>query len=69
MNNQKNFYRYVGDERKTGENVGPLQEKMGDLVNQDLEKAEVLNSYFSSVFTINYSCHSSRTRERQGMGE
>lgn len=64
MNKKRSFYRYVGDKRKTREKVGPLQEKMGDLVTQDLEKAGVL-SYFSSVSTINCS---SQRRERQGLG-
>lgn len=69
MNNKKSFYGHVSNERKTRENVGPLKEKMGDLVTQDLEKAKVLYSCFSSVFTINYSSHTSHRRERQGLGE
>ena len=32
------------------ENVGPLQKEAGDLVTQDVEKAEVLNDFFASVF-------------------
>lgn len=66
--NKKWFYRYVGDERKRRENVGLLQEKMGDLVTQDLEKAKVLSS-FASVSTINFSIHNSHRRERQRLGE
>ncbi|KFQ85446.1 hypothetical protein N337_12339, partial [Phoenicopterus ruber ruber] len=42
--NQKSFYRYVSDKRKTRENVSPLQKETGDL-------AEVLNDFFTSVFT------------------
>ncbi|KFW60998.1 hypothetical protein AS28_04482, partial [Pygoscelis adeliae] len=49
--NKKSFYRYVGDKRKTRENVGPLWNEMGDLVTWDTEKAEVLNDFFASVFT------------------
>lgn len=66
--NKKSFYRYVSDERKTRENVGPLQEKMGDLVTQDLEKARVL-CYFSSASTVNYSSHTSHRRKRQELRE
>ncbi|GAB0209628.1 mitochondrial enolase superfamily member 1 [Grus japonensis] len=33
------------------ENVGPLWNETGDLVTQDVEKAEVLNDFFASVFT------------------
>ncbi|GAB0178869.1 mitochondrial enolase superfamily member 1 [Grus japonensis] len=49
--NKKSFYRYVSDKRRTRENVGPLRNEMGDLVTQDMEKAEVLNDFFASVFT------------------
>ncbi|GAB0209832.1 mitochondrial enolase superfamily member 1 [Grus japonensis] len=48
--NKKSFYRYVSDKRRTRENVGPLQNETGDLVTQDMEKAEVLNDFFASVF-------------------
>ncbi|GAB0205074.1 hypothetical protein GRJ2_002973000 [Grus japonensis] len=49
--NKKSFYRYVSDKRRTRENVGPLWNKTGDLVTQDMEKVEVLNDFFASVFT------------------
>ncbi|GAB0203562.1 mitochondrial enolase superfamily member 1 [Grus japonensis] len=49
--NKKSFYRYVSDKRKRRENVGPLRNETGDLVTQDMEKAEVLNDFFASVFT------------------
>ncbi|GAB0205871.1 hypothetical protein GRJ2_003052700 [Grus japonensis] len=49
--NKKRFYRYVSDKRRTRENVGPLQNETGDLVTQDMEKAEVLNDFFASVCT------------------
>ncbi|KFW73581.1 hypothetical protein AS28_12130, partial [Pygoscelis adeliae] len=48
---KKSFHRYVRDRRKTRENVGPLRNEMGDLVTQDMEKAEVLNDFFALVFT------------------
>ncbi|PKU45921.1 rna-directed dna polymerase from mobile element jockey-like [Limosa lapponica baueri] len=37
--NKKGFYGYIGNKRKTRENVGPLLNEMGDLVTQDIEKA------------------------------
>lgn len=36
------FYMYIGDKRKIMENVGPLQKEMGDLVTQDVGKAQVV---------------------------
>ena len=58
--NKKSFYRYVGDKRKTRENVGPLRKETGDLVTWDMEKAEVLNDFFASVFTSKCSSHTAR---------
>ncbi|NXU58904.1 LIN1 transcriptase, partial [Turnix velox] len=49
--NKKNFYKYVNEKRKTRENVGPFHKETGELVTGDLEKAEVLNNFFASVFT------------------
>lgn len=31
--------------------MGPLRKDTGDLVTQDMEKVEVLNDFFASVFT------------------
>ncbi|GAB0181491.1 hypothetical protein GRJ2_000614400 [Grus japonensis] len=58
--NKKNFYRYISDKRKTRENVGPLWNEMGDLVTQDMEKAEVLKEFFPSVFTSKCSSHTAQ---------
>jgi len=48
--NKKNFYRYVSDKRKAGEDVGPLWKETGELVMRNVENAEVLND-FASVFS------------------
>lgn len=32
-----NLYTYIGDKRKTRENLCPLQNEMGDLFTQDME--------------------------------
>ncbi|GAB0176056.1 hypothetical protein GRJ2_000070800 [Grus japonensis] len=64
--NKKSFYRYVSDKRKTRKNVGPLQKETGDLVTQDMEKAEVLNKFFASVFTSKCSSHTAQVAEGKG---
>ena len=37
--------------------MGPLQKETEDLVTWDMEKAEVLNDFFASVFTTKCSSH------------
>ncbi|KAK4829028.1 hypothetical protein QYF61_001803 [Mycteria americana] len=67
--NKKGFYKYVGDKRKTRENVGPLLNKTGDLFMQDMEKAEVLMTTFASDFISKASlqeCQAPETRGRVG---
>ncbi|GAB0204419.1 mitochondrial enolase superfamily member 1 [Grus japonensis] len=64
--NKKSFYSYVSDKRRTRENVGPLQNEMGDLVTQDMEKAEVLNNFFASVFTGKCLSHTAQVVEGKG---
>jgi len=48
--NQSSFCRYVSDKRKARKNVGPLWKEMGDLVTRNMEKTEILNDFFASVF-------------------
>ncbi|GAB0209554.1 mitochondrial enolase superfamily member 1 [Grus japonensis] len=63
---KKSFYRYVSEKRRMRENVGPLWKEMGDLVTQDMEKAEVLNDFFASVFTDKCSSHTAQVAEGKG---
>ncbi|GAB0206751.1 mitochondrial enolase superfamily member 1 [Grus japonensis] len=68
--NKKSFYRYVSEKRRMRENVGPLWNETGDLVTQDMEKAEVLNDFFASVFTSKCSSHTAQVTEgRDGENE
>ncbi|GAB0208696.1 mitochondrial enolase superfamily member 1 [Grus japonensis] len=61
--NKKSFYRYISDKRRTRENVGPLWNETGDLVAQDMEKAEVLNDFFASVSTGKCLSHTAQVTE------
>ncbi|GAB0204212.1 mitochondrial enolase superfamily member 1 [Grus japonensis] len=61
--NKKSFYRYVSEKRRMREDVGPLRNEMGDLVTQDMEKAEVLNDFFASVFTGKCLSHTAQGTE------
>ncbi|GAB0203144.1 mitochondrial enolase superfamily member 1 [Grus japonensis] len=64
--NKKNFYRYVSDKRRRRENVGPLRNEIGDPVTQDMEKAEVRNDFFASVFTGKCLSHTAQVTEGKG---
>ena len=49
--NPKDFWRYCNSKMKSKSRLGDLQDKDGKLTNDDSEKAELLNDYFTSVFT------------------
>ncbi|CAM5084405.1 unnamed protein product [Natator depressus] len=49
--NKKGFFRYVGNKKKVKESVGPLLNEGGNLVTEDVERANVLNAFFASIFT------------------
>jgi len=48
--NQKCFYKYFNNKKRAKENLHPLLDTRGNIVNKDEEKAEVLNACFASVF-------------------
>ncbi|XP_059805904.1 uncharacterized protein LOC132380941 [Hypanus sabinus] len=49
--NPKAFFNYVKNKRMTGVKVGPIRDKSGKMCLEAVEVTEVLNEYFSSVFT------------------
>ncbi|CAM4591389.1 unnamed protein product [Caretta caretta] len=56
--NKKGFFRYVSNKKKVKESVGPLLNEGGNLVTEDVEKANVLNAFFASVFMNKVSSQS-----------
>jgi len=46
--------------------VGPLWKETGDLVTQDMEKAEVLKDFFASVFNSKCSSHTTKVADVKG---
>ena len=49
--NSKRFWRYVNTSLKTRPDIDAIKCIDGSLASSDQEKADLLNSYFSSVFT------------------
>jgi hypothetical protein len=49
--NPKAFYAYARSKLKTKEGIADLEDGDGGVATSDAEKAEVLNTFFSSVFT------------------
>ncbi|KAK4806136.1 hypothetical protein QYF61_001059 [Mycteria americana] len=50
-NNKKGFFRYMSSKQKHREDIGPLLNRAGKLGSNNADKAEVLNTFFASVFT------------------
>ncbi|KAK4807158.1 hypothetical protein QYF61_024278 [Mycteria americana] len=50
-NNKKGFFRYVSSKQKHKEDIGPLLNRAKKLVTNNADKAEVLSTFFASVFT------------------
>ena len=50
-NYSKSFYAYVRSKQKVQDKVGPLENNRGNIISDGFQMAEVLNEYFSSVFT------------------
>jgi len=47
----KSFYSYINSKRKTSVRIGPIKDD-DVLINESEDMARLLNSYFSSVFTV-----------------
>ena len=66
--NKKGFYMYRGRRRWAKEDVPPLMKGNGELASSDIEKAEVLNECFASVFTGGQASHVCQDHEPLGEG-
>ncbi|KAL7630702.1 UNVERIFIED_CONTAM: hypothetical protein RMT77_019088 [Armadillidium vulgare] len=50
-NNPKKFYNYVNNKSSIKESIGPVLDNNGNLKSNNVEVANILNNFFSSVFT------------------
>jgi len=48
---RKSFFAYVGSKSKSNVNVSSLADDQGELISDSKAKSEMLNDFFSSVFT------------------
>ena len=48
----KSFYAYVRSKQRNKVKVGPLKDSAGNITSDPRATADLLNSYFSSVFTV-----------------
>ena len=62
----KTFWRYVNNGMKVRVPVGDLEREDGTVATTDMEKAEVLNQFFTSVFTIKDKENMPTIEERHG---
>ena len=51
QNDSKSCYAYVRSKQKVRNKVGPPENNRGNIISDGFQMAEVLNEYFSSVFT------------------
>ena len=62
--NPKAFYSYVRSKSRTKDKVCPLKNEIGEIISDDEGICEVLNQFFSSVYTIeNTMCNEEIVRK------
>ena len=50
--NPKPFYTYINNSRKIKSKVGPLKDENGQLLDDDLDQANLLNRTYAAAFTV-----------------
>ena len=55
--NPKKFWKYVQEKTKSNTGVSAIKKEDGSFALNDRDKADTLNSYFSTVFTIEDTCN------------
>ena len=48
----KTFWSHVKEETKSKSNIGDIKDQHGNIKTEDVDKAEILNDFFASVFTV-----------------
>jgi len=49
-NNKKGFLKYVNSKKRIRYNIGSLLHEASHLTNRDIDKGEMFNAFFASVF-------------------
>lgn len=66
---KKGFFSCISSKRKSRGNLGPLLNEVGTLVVEDTKKAELLNTFFVSVFTDNAGLQEEQTLKARNSRE
>lgn len=48
--NERTFFKYIDGNKQCKNNICSVQDVDGHLTNRDMDKAEVLNTFFASIF-------------------
>ena len=51
-NDAKSFFAYANSKKRSNNKVGPLRNSQGEVLENSKQTADLLNDYFSSVFTV-----------------
>jgi len=52
--NKKGFLKYVNSKMGIRYSIGPLFDEVGHLTDRNIDKAEIFNIFFASIFNTDY---------------